>query len=626
MPKGKKAKSADRTPLQEADELYDQKKYDEAEIKYLEVAQDNGPAKNTLGILALRKDEHDKAFRFFCEAALLNDADGLNNVAYCYENEVGTPASTPHVIYYLMRAVMLRNDSNVQILKEYLEEYAQNMISMLMSAHDSECTHIIESNIAQALVPHPIKSAYQILKLPNNRKIVVDILRLAQKIAVKNPSKNSLAVVKALFKYEFIIQDHKLEVAEDLNIIWAEVYDLMNAFKQYENYFEKNNKHDSKVKIFASIIKKSKLSFLTNGQCQKVKADFLVEIEHVGWALSTKHKQIAREFAEKIQGADALIDITDLLNLPENSENQLTSAIVLKLPEKSNDEMIEVMRLPNNKMAVTQIIDNNIRILMQAMSMGAAVKLIALLEFKEKIFGLEIAPLFFMKLLNDLELVYSNNLVWLLDCLENVDCTDVNQSSGFFTIMRKVLSYQNPEDVPKILHDLNYALVNLINKIDAEHPNPSYQWQKTKSILASYCMAIIAFGYLITKAIHPLVMQLINHENLDKKQMWPALIASLPAPSKGDYQYTYTANAIWFVTTCVSTSLMDMPKDLHETIKTQQKILFCLIEAYDALHNKLKTANSATKVPTKTMIKADESSTSQTASSENTYKLKQLLT
>jgi hypothetical protein len=571
--------------LEQADAYFDQKKYEES-LSYYEIAADLGsaPAQNAVGIFRFAHERYDEAVRLFYSAMKQGDPDAMHNLAVCYEGGFGVPHYLPYAMCLYTQAMLRGNARACESLNNFLIEQADILAQRLLESHASAFQEVLGNHLTLALVHDPIMAPIQLLKHPSNRAIVVGILRRAQKkIAAGNATPHAIAAINELFTLEFVIysRERQNNATEHLEIVYGEVFDLLKSFQQYQKYLEgKGSDFRAKEKVFENIFNKSKLIFLTTDQQEQVRAEFLKEINDPRWALSAACKKIATEFAHKISGKVAQMNILQP-NAPADLDKQWTHALAPKLPIKTNEHSIESLRHPDNREMVKRIMYNTIRELMKSITtMQQALLLIAFLEFKEKVFGLDVAPLFFLKLCEDLNLACSNDLVWLLERLENVDCEQVNKPNGFYTIMNKVLLDKDISIVKNILNDLRATLKNMLSVIHASIPRAQFR-QQTEYTLSSYHMALVAFEYQRTQEIHPIVKVLLTKEDLHNTQNWPNIFKELPLPPENTDRFTFTSEAIWFVTTYASTALIQLPEH-HDNLKKNHIFFIQLIEMYDA--------------------------------------------
>ncbi len=604
-------------PLEEGDKLFDQKNFAEAKIKYQQaVLSGSAAARNNLGIIAVINDEYNDAYRLFYEAMLAGDVDALHNLGACYEYGIGAPEYIPCAIHYYARASMAGNDPATKTFENYIKAQAQELANTLLASETSQITDIIESKIIQSVIPDNVMTPFQLLKHPTNRKVVTSILREAQKCIVKSTSPKVLAILSQLFRYEFVIHDYRYNSDRNLGINWGKVYDLIKEFQRYQNYLEKNRA--SKANVFKSIFNTLKIEFLTSTQRKFIYNDFLVEINNEDWQLSDACKRLAKEFASMIIGAKPPISILEILDVNTDLDNQLARAVIPKLPYKANLKTIEIFKHPENREIVENVLDEAVDTLMRSLTIGNAVKLIALLEFKDKIFGLEIAPLFFMKILHDLKLVCPSNMIWVLERLENISCQNVRDSNGFYTIMDRMVAVIDPNSVDDILKELSHAITNMVTAIHATSPN-TVLWKQARHILAEYRMALIAYMYQRTNQLDPIVEIMSKENDLSARNNWPVIFSKLPRPPEGVDRLTFTSDAMWFVTTLKGSKLIVL-NDTHSNLLKNVNHLQNFIESYDTYLIQLEKGTNTSK-----KITPSRSSTPQIPAKNSSTDVKSLL-
>jgi hypothetical protein len=582
-------------PLFEGNQLFDQKNFTEARIKYQQAAESgSAEAKTNLGIIAVIFDEYNDAFRLFYEAMLQGDVDALHNLGACFEHGLGVPEYIPAAIHYYARASIAGNAQAAKTYENYIKVQGQALANRLLASESVQIIDVIESTIIQSVLPDQVMTTYQLLKHPVNRKVVTGILREAQKCIVQATSPKALEIISQLFRYEFVIHDYKYNSDRNLEITWGKVYDLIKEFKKYQNYIEKKaSDHPAKVKLFDSIFKTLKIAFLTNAQRELVYKDFLEEIDNQDWGLSSACKRFAKEFAAMIKEAKLPISILEILDTNKDFDDRLARAVIPKLPHNANVKTIEIFNHPENCEIVKNIIDETVDTLMKSLTIVNAVKLIALLEFKEKIFGLEIAPLFFMKILHDLKLVCPSNLTWILERLENISCQDVRGSNGFYTIMDRVVAIIDPSIIDKILKDLSHAISNMVSTIHATSPN-TILWKQAQHILADYRMTLIAYMYQRKNELDPIVEMMSKENDLSAKKNWADIFSKLPRPPEGVDRLTFTSDAIWFATTLKASRLIVL-KEAHHNLQKNINYLQDFIETYDTYLIQLEKGTNTSK-------------------------------
>ncbi|MGA2654652.1 MAG: tetratricopeptide repeat protein [Gammaproteobacteria bacterium] len=612
MPKTKKSAPVAKSPQAQADALFDSKKYSEAKALYLIAAeQGNVSAKNSLGIIAFINEKYVEAAQYFYEAMQKGDSDGFHNLAVCYEQGLGVMVSIQYALHFYAQAALLGNELGFASLTDYYKTLGEQLATTLLAATPDQHIQIIETEITSALVPDAIMSAFQLLKHPANRKVVTGILRYAQKSLSKSDSENSLPLISLLFRYEFAICDVKKSDHLNLQFIWGKTYDLMKKIKQYENQLTASAL--SSKKIFESIIRSAGLELLTKEQRNQIYADFLLEIEHPEWNLSSQSKNVALLFANNIKGGNPQVDITEIFDTSNEVDDQFVKAVITRLPFRANITIKQLLTHDQNREIVKSIIYEAVLKLFNNMSKGNAIKLIALMEFKEKIFSLEIAPLLLMKILSDLNLVCSTNMQWLLERVENTDCTKVNNPNGFYTIMNRVVAYAGNQ-ADNMLEELSLALSSIVVAIHAT-PRSNFLWNHARFVIASYRNALIAYIYNRNQQIHPLVAAILTQENLSDKQKWPEIYKSMPLPPAGVSGFTFTSNAIWFVTACMSTKLIDL-KDQTNRFNSHEPHLITFIELYDVYLKQVQKGTSTQALQTQLLNQIQATTTQPTANDD----------
>jgi len=579
MPKN--AKNSFTKIFQEAERLFTEGRYAEAKAEYIKIL-DKGDSHvaNALGIIAFIYEQYDEASQMFYRAFLQNDADGAHNLAVCYEHGFSVFLYLPIALYYYAESASKGNASANSTLTEYFASQGKLLGDLLQKAEVSEYVSVIETHILQSLSADPIMSPFQILKHPINRRVVTGILRQAQKYLVQFNAMNALLAISQLFRYEFVLHDFDNEHRANEVIIITKASELIILIEQYGTYLnKKRNDRAAQMKVFQSILKSAKINLLTRMQQQAIGDAFLKAINDEKCDLSGDNKHWARMLAPMIATQSSGIDMLQILNTLNNSEEQLESAFVKQLPVQSNGKNLDTLLHPDNLALIKSVLHEACMSLANTLTMANAVKLIALLEFKEKIFGLDIAPLFFMKLLHDLKLICSSNLVWILERLENVDCINVNSINGFYTLLNKIINALPSDQIENELVNLSSALTNMVTTIHATQ-QPTFAWETARSTVGQYRMAMIAYMYQRTQQLHPIVEMMSKVNDLSAKNTWPTIFSTIPRPAEGVDRLTYTSDAIWFVTTFLTSKIPDL-QETNPNLKKNAAYLLDFIESYD---------------------------------------------